>query len=107
MSRTSRPTLTAELRTDHLTEDEHHRLLTAEERRLAIDVLAGQASSIGLEALAVEVATQRESAIAVEDETVEQVALLLHHAHLPKMDDMGVLDYDPQTNTVNPRLDPC
>ena len=32
----------------------------------------------------------------------DSVAATLHHVHLPKLDDLGLVDYDPETNVVSP-----
>lgn len=108
MLRSSRSGLAVELHTDHLPEDERNQLLASEERRLALDALdalAGRTSSIELKELAAEVASQQEVSVAVEEGSLEKVATMLHHAHLPKMDDMGIVEYDPQTNVVVPQLE--
>lgn len=105
MSRTQRNRPAAESRTDHLTESERHALLAVEERRLALDALSERASAVDLEELAVEVATRRDGPSAARRDDVEQLTTALHHAHLPRMDDLDVLDYDPETNVANP--EPC
>lgn len=33
-------------------------------------------------------------------EEVERVETMLHHVHLPKMADAGILDYDPETGAI-------
>lgn len=35
-----------------------------------------------------------------EARSVEQLATRLHHAILPKLEDVGAIDHDPRTNTV-------
>ena len=37
---------------------------------------------------------------AIEGQSPEQVRLRLHHVHLPKLADVGLLDYDPRMATV-------
>lgn len=32
----------------------------------------------------------------------DSVAATLHHVHLPKLDDLGLVEYDPETNVVSP-----
>ena len=34
------------------------------------------------------------------DEERERLAINLHHRHLPKLDDAGIVDYDPRSNTA-------
>lgn len=36
----------------------------------------------------------------------EQLVIELHHVHLPKLDEVGVIEYDVETGTVRPRLQP-
>lgn len=105
MSLTPTHLLPDELYASDLTDSEKHELLAAEARRLALEALEGRTNSLELYALAEEIATMDE-AHSVNDETVEQLAIALHHAHLPKMDDLGVLSYDAETNVVDPRLSP-
>jgi hypothetical protein len=35
-----------------------------------------------------------------QDEVRESVAIALHHIHLPMMDDVGMIEYDPEQNEV-------
>jgi serine/threonine protein kinase HipA of HipAB toxin-antitoxin module len=35
-----------------------------------------------------------------DDEERERLAINLHHRHLPKLDDAGIVDYDPRSNTA-------
>jgi len=35
-----------------------------------------------------------------EESTVDRVALVLHHQHLPKLDDHGLLEYDREANRI-------
>lgn len=89
---------------NELTEDECYQLLAAEHRRLVLDVLAGQKTAAGLADLAADVATQAGADAA--DET--RIATALHHVHLPKMADLGVLEYDPETRVIDPvKNAPC
>lgn len=101
MSQTSNNTPEKTLRGVELTEQERHRLLAAERRRLALDVLAGSSVPVDLEELARRIA-ERESGNPADGRTVERVAVSLHHAHLPRMDEVGVLDYDPEENRIDP-----
>lgn len=87
-------------RIEHLTESEHHELFTAERRRTTLDILGESTGSMKLEDLAATVAERENGGDVVEDGAVERVAGTLHHVHLPKMDDLGVIDYDPDTSRV-------
>lgn len=85
---------------EQLTESEYHELLAVERRRTTLDVLESSNSPVELEELAAMVA-EREINVGVPDEaTVERVAITLHHSHLPKMADVGVIDYDPDSSRV-------
>lgn len=83
---------------DGLTTSEQFELLRSERRRQVMDALHDEAEPLALEALAARIAedeTDSES-----DETVHSVSISLHHLHLPKMDEMGVLDYDAEAHRI-------
>lgn len=86
-------------RTADLTETEQYRLLTEEQRRLALEVLADRdGGPIELADLAAAIAERERGA--ADEAAVERVAVTLHHNHLPRMDALGVLDYDPASRLV-------
>lgn len=85
---------------EHLPESEYHRLLAAERRRTTLDVVAESTAPVELEDLAATVAARETGRDVVDEEAVERVARSLHHSHLPKMDDLGVIDYDPDAARV-------
>ncbi|AGB37154.1 DUF7344 domain-containing protein [Natronococcus occultus] len=72
-----------------------HDRLTENRHRLTLEALAALTVPAGLEELAAAVAEHDDSSM-----TVERVAIELHHAHLPRMTDNGVLDYDPERRLV-------
>ncbi|WP_135821327.1 DUF7344 domain-containing protein [Halostella litorea] len=82
-----------------LTEDERHRLLSAPQRRFALDALADRTVPLGVEELAAAVAAPPDSGTA-DGRTVRRTATALHHNHLPAMDDAGVIDYDAEANAI-------
>lgn len=84
---------------DGLTETERHTLLRDERRRLTLDVLAERPATVDLSEVAAEVAA-REDGCAAGEEAVSQIEVALHHTHLPKMDELGVLSYQPETHLV-------
>lgn len=65
-----------------------------------LDILDEQTADIQLAALASAVAKQEAGLDAEDSETVKRVKITLHHNHLPKMDELGVLTYDPNSNHV-------
>lgn len=87
-----------------LSTSDRHRLLAADRRRLALDVLTGTSGTVSLEELAREVAAREDDRGAQDEASVErnEIKLSLHHHHLPKMADMHVLEYDPETNVIRP-----
>lgn len=88
-----------------LTENERHRLLSAERRRLVIDVLATRGTPVELTDVARAVAVREDDDGADDETTIESVEISLHHVHLPAMDAAGVIDYDAETNHVESRHD--
>lgn len=78
-----------------LTESERHRLLAHEDRRAALAVLSRRATPMSLAELAARIAESDETAASEDDLTAR-----LHHRHLPRMADLGVVDYDPSSNRV-------
>lgn len=92
----SPPTAPAEL-----TESARHRLLAAPERRVVLERLADLTAPVDLEELAEAVTTSEATDGLAVPESSDRVKVRLHHAHLPKLDDAGVLDYDPDANRVD------
>lgn len=82
-----------------LSDDERYRLLSAERRRTAVDVLEERTLPIGLDDLAAAIA-EREADDTADADAVERVAISLHHVHLPKLVDAGVIRYDPESNRI-------
>lgn len=83
---------------------EHAKLLAAERRRLVHDVLSERTTPIELGQLAAEIAAQEEGFDAPPEEPPMDVTIDLHHCHLPKLDEAGVLDYDPESRVIK-RID--
>ena len=77
-----------------LADHQRHALLAVERRRTALDALVDADEPMDLHDLAVTVAARETGVADVDDETVQRVALSLHHAHLPKMEELGVVGYD-------------
>lgn len=91
----------SEGRTGDLTVDERHDLLSSGRRRRALDALAGRSTVVELATLAADVAA-RATATEADEAAVDSVALTLHHSHLPRLDDAGVVDYDPERRLIDP-----
>lgn len=74
-----------------LTASDRHSLLAAKRRRVVLDILSEGPSSFTLRELSTAVAAREDDA---DEGDIEQIAITLHHAHLPKMDEFGVVTYD-------------
>ena len=83
--------------TTGLSESERHLLLSAERRRIALSVLEDRADPMDLEALAAAVAARADDD---GEDAVDRTMIDLHHSHLPRMDDLGVVDYDRDSGEV-------
>lgn len=84
-----------------LSEPECHELLASECRQALLEWLAAASDRRHtLESLA--------SAVSSSDDMdqFQAVSLSLHHVHLPKLDEADVLDYDPNSKTVEYREAP-
>lgn len=102
MSQTTHDLLTARGNAVDLSESDRHRLLEVDRRRHVLAALAERSRPFSLDEMAAAVA-DREVGVDPEDaEAVADVATTLHHVHLPKMADVGVLDYDATTNRITP-----
>ncbi|WP_436932596.1 DUF7344 domain-containing protein [Halosimplex halobium] len=77
--------------------DERYELLAAERRRTALEVLAERGTPVELDDLATAVAAREGGETPA---ATDRLAVSLHHVHLPRMADLGVLDYDPGDNRV-------
>lgn len=79
-----------------------HRLLADDQRRALIQWLrTSRETEMTLDALASRLQLTKDGT----NGTVSgerHVRCRLHHVHLPKLDEAGVLDYDPETKTVRP-----
>ncbi len=65
---------------------------------MTIDVLTGRDGPVELADLAAGIAARENGIDDTDGKTVASVALALHHVHLPRMDDWGLIDYDPAEN---------
>lgn len=86
--------------TEQLTESEYHKLLASGRRRTTLDVLSTSAAPVELTDLATSVTAREAGGDGTNEKAVERVAIGLHHAHLPMMNALGVIDYDPDASRV-------
>lgn len=85
-----------------LPEDHRHDLLRSKRRRLALEILDGTLTTMDLEELAATIATRENGWDTPDDATIERVLVELHHNHLPRLADVGVVGYDPDDQVVDP-----
>ena len=100
MSQTVPKLATEYERPDHVTERDWYRLLSAERRRELLDVFDGRSGPLALDSLAAEIATRDDELDAADDAVLTRVASSLHHVHLPKLHDAGVVEYDPDSRRI-------
>lgn len=83
-----------------LTQSERHTLLMSRRRRLVVEILEMKAPPTELSDLATEITRREEGAEECCDQTRQKVEISLHHNHLPKMDALGVIDYDTEQHRI-------
>lgn len=76
--------------------DDRLELLSDPHRRCVLEQLERTADPIDIDELASRVAGRVGGGR-------RETRLILHHNHLPKLDDYGVVDYEPSTGTVSSR----
>lgn len=102
MTQTPTEITTEQAERDELSVSERHDLLSSDRRRLVLDALAERTEPIGLTELASAVAEWEAGPAEVDEEREERVRIDLHHVHLPKLSDHGVIGYDPDAHVVEP-----
>jgi len=78
-------------------------------RRAVLAALAENHQSISVNALATAIVEHDQDRLVTDDsgETLTQIRVGLHHAHLPKLDEAGLIEYNSERQLVKPtaRLD--
>lgn len=88
---------------DHgLSERDRYEVLASEQRRITLDVLTARSHAIHLDELATQVAAREGP---TDEGAVERVRITLHHQHLPKLADLGLVAYDRETHSIEPNAD--
>lgn len=77
-----------------LAPSDRHRVLMDERRREALAVIDDLELPVDLGVVAEAMGETDRS------ETPDTIALQLHHKHLPMMAELGIVDYDPESNRV-------
>ncbi|WP_340100657.1 DUF7344 domain-containing protein [Salinibaculum salinum] len=99
MSRTKERNHGTESNSGLLTISEQHEVLSSGRRRRVLSVLSESNLPIDVAELARAVST-REYESDESDEQRERLQIELHHVHLPKLQELNVVDYDKETCQV-------
>lgn len=83
-----------------LSDTDRHRLLAHDRRQAVLELLSGLTPPVELDDLATQLAVHESGGLVSSDEHAASVAIALHHAHLPKMDELGIIEYDPEEDRV-------
>ncbi|WP_436923214.1 DUF7344 domain-containing protein [Halosimplex amylolyticum] len=79
--------------------DDVRSCVTDEDRLVVLDVLTSRTGSVARATLARELAA-RDASRSPSADAVHDAAVQLHHVHLPKLEDAGLVDYDTDEETV-------
>lgn len=82
-----------------LSTDTAFELLADEQRRRALRLVAEEDGPLTVDQL-VDALLADTAHSADSDTTRDQLEISLHHTHLPKLHDAGVIEYDPQRETI-------
>jgi hypothetical protein len=85
---------------ERLTDSEYSQLMSTDRRRTTLEVLPELSNPVELETLAEAVAVRETDADSLSEDQIKQVAVTLHHVHLPKMAELDVIDYDPAASRI-------
>lgn len=90
--------------TDALAPETIFSLLSDERRRHVVAALADRTTEITLDELVSTITSRNLAGSEATDPaaTKKRIKIALHHVHLPKLDDAGVVEYDPDARTVTP-----
>lgn len=88
-----------EARPIDVAESTRHELLAVPRRRLTVDILEGRVASLDLDTVARGLAVREQAD--PSPETVERIAIELHHNHLPRLDEYELIEYEPKARLVH------
>lgn len=70
-----------------------HMILANSYRRLTMDILEGETGPLSLEDLATHLARSNTATDSISED-LDEISILLHHCHLPKLAAHGIIEYD-------------
>lgn len=103
MATTTESETTLQIEAPGLDESDRHRLLADERRRIILELLEERETSLSLAELVADIDARESDEIGANDSSADEIQIMLHHVHLPMMADLGVVDYDAETNYIDPR----
>lgn len=80
---------------------DRHRLMASRRRRLVLEVVAEHEETVHLREIATHIASAESETDTPDGKTVNQIAVDLHHTHLPYMAACDAISYDPDTHLVD------
>lgn len=86
-------------RTTEMNGSDRHRVLAADRRRVALDILSNRTTPVAVDELAEAIAAHDDGG-PPQSEHVDRIAVTLHHEHLPLMTDAGAIRYEPTSRRV-------
>jgi len=87
-------------KTETLDASQIHDILRNDRRRLAIKCLREHGGTLSVRGLSEDVATRETGESPAPRDKRRSVYVSLHQTHLPKLDDLGILDYDTESKEV-------
>lgn len=103
MATTTESETTVQIEAPGLDESDRHRLLADERRRVILELLEECDTSLSLAELVADIDARVSDEIGANDGSTDDIQIMLHHVHLPMMADLGVVNYDAETNRIDPR----
>lgn len=86
--------------TEGLTKSEFHWLFVKPRCKMTLEALDELTLPVDLDTVATAVAKMESQGETLDQKAVNEIALGLHHSHLPKMDRLGVIRYDQERKLI-------
>lgn len=83
-----------------LSETERHAILTSDRRRHLVRVLSEWSAPVGLSDLAAAVQQAEADTSGSNGASTDAISIELHHNHLPRLADVSLVDYVPETHRI-------